>query len=110
MPMIDVYATAGTFSDPHQLAVDLASGLDLGDRVEQVTDQFLADQVQRRVVERENAERPVLRELDPRVSSCALRTLSSGHRTAPRFARVVEWCHRRCPSAACPCGAGASWV
>lgn len=27
MPMIDVYATAGTFSDPHQLAVDLARAL-----------------------------------------------------------------------------------
>ena len=25
MPMIDVYATAGTFSDPHQLAIDLAA-------------------------------------------------------------------------------------
>jgi len=24
MPMIDVYATAGTFPDPHQLATDLA--------------------------------------------------------------------------------------
>ena len=27
MPMIDVYATAGTFSDPRQLAVDLATRL-----------------------------------------------------------------------------------
>ncbi|HTW19222.1 MAG TPA: hypothetical protein VME70_03295 [Mycobacteriales bacterium] len=27
MPMIDVYAAAGTFADPHQLAVDLASTL-----------------------------------------------------------------------------------
>ena len=27
MPMIDVYATAGTFSDPHQLAITLASAL-----------------------------------------------------------------------------------
>jgi phenylpyruvate tautomerase PptA (4-oxalocrotonate tautomerase family) len=27
MPMIDVYATAGTFRDPHQLAVDLARTL-----------------------------------------------------------------------------------
>jgi phenylpyruvate tautomerase PptA (4-oxalocrotonate tautomerase family) len=27
MPMIDVYATAGTFADPHQLAVDLAGKL-----------------------------------------------------------------------------------
>ena len=27
MPMIDVYATAGTFTDPHQLAVDLARTL-----------------------------------------------------------------------------------
>lgn len=27
MPMIDVYATAGTFTDPHQLAVDLAGTL-----------------------------------------------------------------------------------
>ena len=27
MPMIDVYASAGTFSDPHQLAVDLAAAL-----------------------------------------------------------------------------------
>jgi phenylpyruvate tautomerase PptA (4-oxalocrotonate tautomerase family) len=27
MPMIDVYATAGTFADPHQLAADLAGTL-----------------------------------------------------------------------------------
>jgi phenylpyruvate tautomerase PptA (4-oxalocrotonate tautomerase family) len=27
MPMIDVYATAGTFADPHQLASDLAQTL-----------------------------------------------------------------------------------
>ena len=27
MPMIDVYATAGTFADPHQLAITLASTL-----------------------------------------------------------------------------------
>src|SRR5579863_8157242 len=27
MPMIDVYATAGTFSDKHQLAADLAGAL-----------------------------------------------------------------------------------
>src|SRR5271167_4354986 len=27
MPMIDVYATAGTFRDPHQLAADLARTL-----------------------------------------------------------------------------------
>jgi phenylpyruvate tautomerase PptA (4-oxalocrotonate tautomerase family) len=27
MPMIDVYATAGTFADPHQLAADLATAL-----------------------------------------------------------------------------------
>jgi phenylpyruvate tautomerase PptA (4-oxalocrotonate tautomerase family) len=27
VPMIDVYATAGTFTDPHQLAVDLARTL-----------------------------------------------------------------------------------
>jgi phenylpyruvate tautomerase PptA (4-oxalocrotonate tautomerase family) len=27
VPMIDVYATAGTFSDPHQLAADLARKL-----------------------------------------------------------------------------------
>ncbi|NQX29914.1 hypothetical protein HQQ81_21420 [Microbacteriaceae bacterium VKM Ac-2854] len=27
MPMIDVYATAGTFADKHQLAIDLASAL-----------------------------------------------------------------------------------
>jgi phenylpyruvate tautomerase PptA (4-oxalocrotonate tautomerase family) len=27
MPMIDVYAAAGTFSDPHQLAVELAATL-----------------------------------------------------------------------------------
>jgi hypothetical protein len=25
MPMIDVYATAGTFTDKHQLAIDLAT-------------------------------------------------------------------------------------
>lgn len=35
MPMIDVYATAGTFADKHQLAVDLASTVM---RVEQVPD------------------------------------------------------------------------
>ena len=33
MPMIDVYATAGTFSDKHQLATDLAATLM---RIEQV--------------------------------------------------------------------------
>jgi phenylpyruvate tautomerase PptA (4-oxalocrotonate tautomerase family) len=27
MPMIDVYATAGTFPDPHQLATDLATAV-----------------------------------------------------------------------------------
>ncbi len=27
MPMIDVYATAGTFADQHQLAVDLATAV-----------------------------------------------------------------------------------
>jgi phenylpyruvate tautomerase PptA (4-oxalocrotonate tautomerase family) len=27
VPMIDVYATAGTFTDPHQLATDLAAAL-----------------------------------------------------------------------------------
>ena len=27
MPMIDVYAAAGTFADPHQLAVDLATAV-----------------------------------------------------------------------------------
>ena len=27
MPMIDVYATAGTFADEHQLAVDLATAV-----------------------------------------------------------------------------------
>ncbi|GAA3320683.1 hypothetical protein [Arthrobacter ramosus] len=35
MPMIDVYATTGTFADKHQLAVDLASTVM---RVEQVPD------------------------------------------------------------------------
>ena len=35
MPMIDVYAAAGTFSDPHRLAVDLASTLM---EIEQVPD------------------------------------------------------------------------
>jgi phenylpyruvate tautomerase PptA (4-oxalocrotonate tautomerase family) len=35
MPMIDTYAAAGTFADPHQLAVDLASTLM---RIEQVPD------------------------------------------------------------------------
>ena len=28
MPMIDVYATTGTFASPHQLAQDLAKALD----------------------------------------------------------------------------------
>ena len=35
MPMVDVYACAGTFSDTHQLAVDLASAVM---KVEQVPD------------------------------------------------------------------------
>lgn len=35
MPMVDVYARAGTFSDKHQLAVDLASAVM---KVEQVPD------------------------------------------------------------------------
>ena len=35
MPMIDVYATTGTFGDEHQLAVDLASAVM---KVEQVPD------------------------------------------------------------------------
>jgi hypothetical protein len=35
MPMIDVYATVGTFSDPEQLAQDLASTLKI---IEQVPD------------------------------------------------------------------------
>jgi phenylpyruvate tautomerase PptA (4-oxalocrotonate tautomerase family) len=35
MPMIDIYATAGTFSDPHQLAVDAAKVVK---SVEQVPD------------------------------------------------------------------------
>ena len=35
MPMVDVYARAGTFSDSHQLAVDLASAVM---KVEQVPD------------------------------------------------------------------------
>ncbi len=35
MPMIDIYATAGTFSDPHQLAMDAAKVVK---NVEQVPD------------------------------------------------------------------------
>ena len=35
MPMIDVYATAGTFADPHRLATDLAAAVMA---VEQVAD------------------------------------------------------------------------
>jgi hypothetical protein len=35
MPMIDVYATAGTFADPHELAADLATAVMA---VEQVPD------------------------------------------------------------------------
>ncbi|MGA7809045.1 tautomerase family protein [Bradyrhizobium sp.] len=35
MPMIDIYATAGTFADPHQLAVDAATTVK---SVEQVPD------------------------------------------------------------------------
>lgn len=35
MPMIDVYATAGTFADPHQVARDLATTLM---KIEQVPD------------------------------------------------------------------------
>jgi phenylpyruvate tautomerase PptA (4-oxalocrotonate tautomerase family) len=35
MPMIDVYATVGTFADKHQLAIDLASALKT---IEQVPD------------------------------------------------------------------------
>ena len=33
MPMIDVYATAGTFTDPHRLATDLAAALMAIERV-----------------------------------------------------------------------------
>ena len=33
MPMIDVYATAGTFADKHQLAIDLASAVMTVERV-----------------------------------------------------------------------------
>lgn len=35
MPMIDVYATAGTFGDPHQLAIDVATAVK---EIEQVPD------------------------------------------------------------------------
>ena len=35
MPMIDIYATAGTFADPHQLAIDAAT---IVKTVEQVPD------------------------------------------------------------------------
>ena len=35
MPMIDVYASAGTFADPHSLAADLAGALM---KIEQVPD------------------------------------------------------------------------
>ncbi len=35
MPMIDIYATAGTFSDPHQLAIDAATAVKA---IEQVPD------------------------------------------------------------------------
>jgi phenylpyruvate tautomerase PptA (4-oxalocrotonate tautomerase family) len=35
MPMIDIYATAGTFADPHQLAIDAATAVKT---VEQVPD------------------------------------------------------------------------
>ncbi len=35
MPMIDIYATAGTFSNPHQLAVDAATAVKA---IEQVPD------------------------------------------------------------------------
>jgi len=35
MPMIDIYATAGTFADPHQLAIDAATTVKT---VEQVPD------------------------------------------------------------------------
>ena len=35
MPMIDIYATAGTFSDPHQLAIDAAAAVRT---IEQVPD------------------------------------------------------------------------
>jgi hypothetical protein len=35
MPMIDIYATAGTFADPHKLAIDAASTVK---SVEQVPD------------------------------------------------------------------------
>lgn len=33
MPMIDVYATAGTFADKHQLAIDLASAVMTAEQV-----------------------------------------------------------------------------
>ena len=37
MPMIDVYAAAGTFADKHQLAVDLASALMKIEKVPDIT-------------------------------------------------------------------------
>jgi phenylpyruvate tautomerase PptA (4-oxalocrotonate tautomerase family) len=37
MPMIDVYAAAGTFADEHQLAVDLASALMKIEKVPDIT-------------------------------------------------------------------------
>ena len=37
MPMIDVYAAAGTFADEHQLAVDLASMLMKIEKVPDIT-------------------------------------------------------------------------
>jgi hypothetical protein len=51
----------------HEQCTDVSSVLDRTDRVEKVADQFLADQVQGWVVEREDADCPVLREVDPRL-------------------------------------------
>jgi hypothetical protein len=65
----------------HEQGTDLASGLDLADRVEQVADQIRADQVQRWVVEREHADCPVLRELDRLSLLMRPAALSRRHRT-----------------------------
>jgi hypothetical protein len=56
----------------HEQCTDLASGLDRADCVEQVSDEFLTDQVQGWVVEREEADCAVLREVDPRLTAHVL--------------------------------------
>ena len=55
MPMIDVYATAGTFPDTHQLAVDLAAAVMTIEHWEESFRASLQWQYDRKVSERNEA-------------------------------------------------------